>query len=148
MMMTPMTPAATPMPIAADGERLEALFVGLAEGVWEIDGDGYWDKDEVGVLYARGLAIVVVSMVKFGDNLNAGCDRMVDDPVDLTSFVPFTEVCVLVGWFWILQLVSVLLNELLLRFISIAVRQRRRGQFREGNEGNEAPLVTNFLSQA
>jgi hypothetical protein len=39
----------------------------------------------------------VVSIVKFGDNLNAGCIRTVDEPVDLTGLVSFVEVGVLVG---------------------------------------------------
>jgi hypothetical protein len=47
------------------------------------------------VLSAWGLAIVVVSMVEFGDNLNAGCVRAVDEPVGLIGIVPFVEVGVL-----------------------------------------------------
>jgi hypothetical protein len=31
--MTPIIPAATPMPMAVDGERLEAPCAGMAEGV-------------------------------------------------------------------------------------------------------------------
>jgi hypothetical protein len=42
----------------------------------------------------------------------------------------------------------VLCNELLLRFISMNVKQRHQGRFRRGDKRNEAPLVIGFLSQA